>query len=310
MSSPSLPGGGLEGPGGFLGLEEAETPYEDARFVVLPVPYEGTVSFQGGTARGPGAILDASREVELWDEELDLEPWRAGLHTLSPLEATADGPTGMASRIREVASTIVADGKTILALGGEHSITPPLAEAARERHGTFSTLLVDAHADLRQSWGGTPLSHACTAHRLRGGGPVVVVGARAFCREERDLAERDGVLLVRARDIAGSSPEAWIPRALEPLGEKIYLSFDVDGLDPSIMPATGTPVPGGLGWWEALALLREACRGRTVVGMDLVELAPIPGLVAPDFLVAQLAHKMIGYTLVGNPEGSRASKGP
>jgi agmatinase len=171
-------------------------------------------------------------------------------------------------------------------------------EAVRARAGAVSVLLVDAHADLRTEWTGTPLSHACTAARVLGIGPVAVVGARAFCREEETLARERGVALFRAREIARRPAGDWIPEVVAALGPRVYVSFDVDGLDPSIMPATGTPVPGGLGWWDALALLRAVADAREIVGMDIVELAPIPGLVAPDFLAAQLAHKMIGYALL------------
>jgi len=280
----------------FLDLSEEESRYEDARVVVLPVPYEGTVSFGAGTSQGPAALLAASREVELWDEELDAEPWREGIHTAPPVPVALD-PALMVIRIVEVASELAVDGKLVLAIGGEHSISPPLVETVRVDRDRISVLLIDAHADLRTEWHGTPLSHACTAARLVPSCSVTVVGVRAFCREEAELAAESGVALFRARELAGRPAADWIPEVLATLEPEVYVSFDVDGLDPSVMLATGTPVPGGLSWWDALALLRAVGRERTVIGMDLVELAPLPGLVAPDFLAAQLAYKMIGYAL-------------
>jgi agmatinase len=287
--------------GAFLGLEPEECRYETARAVILPVPYEATVSFQGGASLGPAALLAASAEVELWDEELDAEPWRSGIHTTEPVETAAGGPEAMESRIRAVADRLVGDGKLVLAIGGEHGITPPLVEAVRDADSDreVSVLLLDAHADLRPDYGGTPLSHACTAYRLLGRGPIAVVGARAFCREEAEVAGASGVSLFRARELAARPASDWIPEVLDRLGSHVYVSFDVDALDPSIMPSTGTPVPGGLSWWDSLALLRVVAESRTIVGLDLVELAPTPGLVAPDFLAAQLAHKMLGYAFRG-----------
>jgi agmatinase len=294
----------FEPPDSFLGLPAEETRYEDARVVVLPIPYEGTVSYQGGASRGPRAILDASREVELYDEELGTEPWRAGIHTLPPLAVAAGGPAAMEARIRAVADELGRDGKLVLALGGEHGVTPPLVASLRARaEGEVSVLLIDAHADLRPEYGGTELSHACTAYRVLDGGPVAVVGPRAFCREESDIARERGVGLFPARELAGRRPGSWIPEVLERLGPDVYVSFDVDGLDPAIMPATGTPVPGGLGWWDALALLRAVGESRRILGVDVVELAPIPGLVAPDFLAAQLAHKLLAYALMREGAG-------
>jgi N1-aminopropylagmatine ureohydrolase len=284
----------------FLGIEPEESVYESARAVVLPVPYEGTVSFKGGTSSGPAALLDASREVELYDEELDAEPWREGIHTLPPLRAAAD-PATMMARIRDVAAPLGEDGKLVLAVGGEHAITPPFVEAVRARRGPVTVLVLDAHADLRTEYGGTPLSHACTSHRLLGSGPVVIVGARAFCAEESELARRRNVPLFTARDLAGRPTSEWVEDVIAHLGQEVYISLDVDALDPSIMPATGTPVPGGLLWWETLALLRAVSVRRKIVGLDLVELAPIPDLVAPDFLAAQLAYKMLGYALLEGP---------
>ncbi len=299
-----LKGAGWEVPHNFLGLDEDASDFARARVVILPVPYEATTSFGGGTRSGPGAILEASRYIELYDQELDAEPYEAGVATLPALELTGAGPEQALAELREAYERLLAaaPGKLVIMLGGEHSITsaPVLAWADRlEAAGRRLTVLqIDAHTDLRAEYEGTPYSHASVMHRVHERVDIVAVGIRALTREERELARASGrIHIFFADDI--HEGRGWIDDVIEKLGDDVYITFDVDGLDPSLVPATGTPEPGGLGWYPVLALLRRVFAERNVVGCDVVELAPIPGQAASDFLVAKLVYKMIGYAVHG-----------
>jgi len=281
----------------FLGLDEDASNLEKAGAVILPVPYETTTSWGGGTRGGPGAILEASRYVELWDQETRRDPSVMGIHTLPSLELTREGPgpamaelEGAYGRLLEA----VGDRFPVM-LGGEHSISAPAIRAVAHGHGSrISVLQMDAHADLRASYEGTPFSHASAMYRVLDVADVVGVGIRGISQEEVELAEAsDAVTLVYADDMWAD--DAWMDRALEALGNPVYLTFDVDYFDPSLVPATGTPEPGGGDWYRTLKFLRRVFREREVLAMDVVELAPIPGIPAPDFLVAKLVYKLLGY---------------
>lgn len=300
-----LRGLGWELPHNFLGLDESASDFSRARVVILPVPYEATTSFGGGTRSGPGAIIEASRYIELYDQELDAEPYEAGVATLPALELTGAGPEQALAELREAYDKLLdaAPGKLVIMLGGEHSITsaPVLAWADRlEAAGRRLTVLqIDAHTDLRPEYEGTPYSHASVMHRVHDRVDIVAVGIRALTREERELIRAsDGIHVFFADDIQDG--RGWIDDVVSKLGEDVYITFDVDGLDPSLVPATGTPEPGGLGWYPVLALLRRVFSERNVVGCDVVELAPIPGQPASDFLVAKLVYKLIGYAVRGS----------
>jgi N1-aminopropylagmatine ureohydrolase len=282
----------------FLGLSPEEQPtYEEAGVVLQPVPYEGTVSYAGGTAAGPGALVAASSQVELWDLELGREPWTVGIHLATEVAPLDGDPALVVDRVEAACQPACAAGKLVVTLGGEHSVTVGAARAAAQRASEPLTFLViDAHLDLRDSYDGTPYSHACTSRRLLELGRVVHVGVRTACPEELEVIAAHGLAPIWGHEVhAAPSNERWIARALDQLEGPVYVSVDVDGLDPSVIPATGTPVPGGLGWYDLLALLRAVGERCDVVGCDLVELAPIPGQVASDFAAALLAYKMIGY---------------
>ncbi|HEX7119169.1 MAG TPA: agmatinase [Longimicrobiales bacterium] len=292
---------GWELPHNFLGLDEDASGFERARVVILPVPYEATTSFGAGTAGGPSAILEASRYIELYDQELDAEPYEVGIATLPSLELTGAGPAEAIAELRTAYDALLDAGpdKFVITLGGEHSITsaPVLAWADRlagKGERPLSVLQIDAHTDLRPEYEGSPYSHASVMHRVQDRVNLVAVGIRALTREERELARgSDHIHLFLADDIHDG--DAWMDDVLARLGDDVYITFDVDGLDPSLVPSTGTPEPGGLLWYPTLKLLRRVFRERNVVACDVVELAPIPGLHAPDFLVAKLVYKMIGY---------------
>ena len=296
---------GWELPHNFLGLDEGSSDFERARAVILPVPYEATTSFGAGTAGGPAAIIEASRYIELYDQELDAEPYEVGVATLPALELTGAGPAEAMAELRAAYDALLdaAPDKFVIMLGGEHSITsaPVLAWADRLKEKgerPLTVLQIDAHTDLRPEYEGTPYSHASVMHRVHERVNIVAVGIRALTREEREMARRsDHIHLFLADDI--HEGDAWIDDVVSRLGEDVYITFDVDGLDPSLVPSTGTPEPGGLQWYPTMKLLRRVFRERNVVACDVVELAPIPGLHAPDFLVAKLIYKMIGYKFMG-----------
>lgn len=303
MTQSSLPSSGDYPP--FAGPDAQPCTYQEARVAVLPVPYEGTVSYGGGTARGPRAILEASAQLEMYDEELDRRIDQWGLFTLPPVDCAPAPPEEIMERIYRAALGPFRDGKLLLTLGGEHSISYGVFKALKEVRGKpFSILQIDAHADLRESYGGTPHSHASIMARAYDLGlPFVQVGIRALCEEERLFLRRKGIdrNVYWAHEIAEQKDEQWMADVAERLEGDVYLTVDLDGLDPAILPATGTPVPGGLGWYTTLKLLKRVCRRHRIVGMDVMELAPIPGLHASDFLAARLAFKLIGYAFQRQP---------
>jgi agmatinase len=295
---------GWELPHNFLGLDEQGADLERAQAVIVPVPYEATTSFGGGTGGGPSAIIEASRYIELYDQELDREPADVGIATLPSLSLTGAGPEAALGELRAAYDRVLdaAPGRFVLMLGGEHSISsaPVLAWADRlqRENRRLTVLQFDAHTDLRPEYEGSPYSHASVMSRVHDRVELVAVGIRAITSDEMRLVRRsDNIHVFLADDI--HTGEAWMDDVMSRLGPDVYISFDVDGFDPSLVPSTGTPEPGGLQWYPVLKLLRRVFAERTVHAADIVELAPIPGLSAPDFLVAKLAYKMIGYRFDG-----------
>ena len=287
-------------PHNFLGLDEEGSAAARAAAVILPVSYEATVSYGGGTSEGPAAILEASRYIELYDQELDCEPASVGIATLPALSLSGAGGERALGELRRAYDAVLdaLPGKFVVMLGGEHSISsaPILAWAERlGREGKrLSVLQFDAHTDLRPEYEGSRFSHAAVMHRVHEQVDIVAVGIRALTSEELTLVRgSDHLHLFLADEIHDSAD--WQERVLELLGDDVYITFDVDAFDPSLVPATGTPEPGGLTWYPVLRLLRRVFRERLVHAADVVELAPIPGLHAPDFLVAKLVYKLIGY---------------
>ncbi|MEX2611684.1 MAG: agmatinase [Gemmatimonadota bacterium] len=282
----------------FLGLDEDGADFERAGAVILPVPYESTTSYGGGTSRGPQAIIDASRYIELYDQELDGEPAEVGVATLPGLALTNASPEAAIGELRAAYDRVLEAGpdKFVVLLGGEHAVSsaPILSWADRLQGERLSVLNIDAHTDLRPEYEGSPYSHAAVMARVRERTTMTAVGIRALTTEEMALARASQDIHVFLADDIHTG-EAWIDEVMETLEEKVYISFDVDAFDPSLVPSTGTPEPGGLQWYPALKLLRRVFRERTVVGADVVELAPTPGFPAPDFLVAKLVYKLIGY---------------
>lgn len=286
-------------PDNFLGLDDAHSAYDRSAAVVLPIPYEGTVSYGQGTREGPRAILHASRQIELYDRELDDElALTYGIHTLPALAPVVSGPADMVAAVAACAEEHLRRGKLLVGLGGEHAISSGIARAVQATHGDFAMVQIDAHSDLRDEYEGSPYSHASIARRVLDlGATVVQFGIRSICREEIELIrnERERLRVFFAEDVhAGGHLE---PLAELVRGRTVFLTIDVDGLDPSLVPATGTPEPNGLSWQQALDIARTVAREANIAAIDCVELAPIAGQHVSDFLVAKLMYKVIGLTL-------------
>jgi agmatinase len=287
--------------GEFGGTMPTTTNFEQARVVILPVPLDRTTSYMSGTRNGPHEILVASSHLELWDEETATDVHRIGIFTLPEMEFAFGSLDEVMHEIRRVAAELVSRGKFPFVLGGEHSITAPVVAAVADRHPGLSVLQIDAHADLRETYMGTPHNHACAMRRVHEYAHTTQVGIRSLSAEEAAAAPTLPTEIFYDCDMR--QDERWIDRVVESLSETVYITIDCDGMDPAIMPATGTPEPGGLSWYETLALLRKVIESRRVVGCDLVELSPIPGLVAPNFLCAKLIYKILSYRFSADVRG-------
>jgi len=277
----------------FLGLDGRDADYARARFAVLPIPYDATTSFGAGTREGPRAIIAASRQVEDYDPELRCEPYRAGIATLDPLEPEVSGPEAMHERIHKIARKIVRDGKILIGLGGEHSVTSALVRAVRSKHKRVSVLQIDAHADLRDEYQGSPYSHAAVMRRIHDMSiSAVGVGIRSHTVEEARFIRKAGKKIITGRVCHES--DAWLGDVLQALSDEVYVTIDIDGFDPAYAPGTGTPEPGGLDWYQVTDLLAAVAAEKRIVGADIVEVRPIPPSNVTEFLAARLAYRIIG----------------
>jgi agmatinase len=283
-------------PPSFLVSGYPNTPADQAAFHVIPVPMETTVSYGAGTAQGPRAILEASDQLENFDGRGC--PGDRGIHT-QPMVMPGAGAATIEERWLDAIEAAVARalgcGAVPAVLGGEHTVTQAAARAYRAAGQTIGFIHIDAHADLRDTYDGSRYSHACVMRRVHElGFPIVQLGTRAYCLEERDYrAANPETIWAYDADtmVAGKLPLDWIPKSFP---QDVFITFDLDGLDPSIMPATGTPVPGGLGWYDALNLIETVAARKTVVGFDVVELAPLSGMAYPDFTAARLVYALMG----------------
>ena len=294
----------LPGDEGFLGLETHEGLAESAGVVLLPVPFEGISSFGQGSARGPAEILQASHQVEVYDTGLGFEPYAAanGIATLAPLQlGEADG-AATAELVEGVVQYWLENGKRVVTLGGAHTSVVGAIRAHVGYYPALSVVQLDAHSDLRPSYEGHAWSHACAMARvLDCQCDLVQVGVRSECREERRIAEARSLSVFRAEALSQQERDGldWIADVVEATSDRVYVTLDCDVLDPSLIPATGTPEPGGLTWQQVDALLARLCTGREVVGFDVSELAPIDGLRHPQFTIAKLIYRLIGRMCAG-----------
>ncbi len=281
----------------FLGLRSEEQPPPDAcRYALLPLAYERTASYGKGTLRGPAALMEASTQVEFWDEELGFVPCEAGILTLEGPDLEDLEPEAMAAAAEAAARAALSQGRHVIGIGGEHSVTVGLIRALRASGAEFDVLQIDAHSDLRETYEGSPYSHASImARALEAGCRVIQVGIRACGEEEQEYLAKPEVKTFWMHQIRSRPTDEWIRDVVDSLGARVFVTFDLDAFDPSIMPSTGTPEPGGFDWATATRLLREIARSKEVIGSDFVELAPVEGRHAPDFLAARLVYRWIGY---------------
>jgi len=281
----------------FGGLDEEYSNLKKAKVVVLQVPYEKTTTYKTGTKNGPDAIVDASANLELFDEELNQETFKIGIHTMNGLAIADLAPEDMVEQVRLSVLEVLTGGKFPAILGGEHSITPAAVEAFKELYPDLSVLQLDAHCDLRDEYRGSKHNHACAARRISEICPLVQVGARSLSKEEKDFLNANGnagkVKSVTVYHILDKP--FWKDEVSKALTGHVYVTIDLDVFDPSLVPAVGTPEPGGLGWYEMMDLLRTIAEDHKVVGFDIVELCPIKDQPASDFLAAKLLYRFLGY---------------
>jgi agmatinase len=278
----------------FAGLISPYADLQTAKVVILPVPYDSTTEWHSGTREGPQAIIDASQYLEFYDIELKSEIYKVGIHTLPKVQPSLNSPEGMIDRVYRIAAELAKQEKFLVMFGGEHSLSLGMIQALKEKNHDICVLQLDAHADLRDEYLGTKYSHACVMRRIFELCPIVQVGIRSLSWEEQKFLTRNNMHLFPAMPgLALASPE----EITASLRENVYISIDLDVFDPSIMPAVGTPEPGGMQWHEVLNLLRTVTLHKRVIGFDLVELCPKEGPASCAFLAAKLAYKLIGYAI-------------
>jgi agmatinase len=281
----------------FGGIPDKYSSWKNSAFAVIPYPIDVTTTYQSGTRNGPKAIIDASGHMELFDEENKIEPYRSGIFTCTEIPLTTTGPLPILKQVERRVRSVVKAGKFPVLLGGEHSGTCGAVAALRKKYGDLTVLQFDAHADLRDSYLGTPWNHACVARRIvDSSAKLVQVGIRSMSEEEeRFLKKSENVKTFFASEVKSNLGDV-TKGIVGDLSGNVYITIDLDVFDTGIMPAVGTPEPGGLSWFEAVDILRDVVLSNcNIVGFDIMELAPIPGMVAPDFLAAKLCYRMMGW---------------
>ncbi|MDY6844872.1 MAG: agmatinase [Thermodesulfobacteriota bacterium] len=283
----------------FLGIQHDRAQFEKSPFVIMQIPYDHTTSYKSGARYGPKAIIDASHHLEEFDEELELEiSEHINIYTHAPLEINELDPCKIILDIKSFAEIVFKNKKIPVLLGGEHTITLGNIFSAKTYFDPFTLLYCDAHSDLRDIYNGTQYNHACVSKRaLDNGIHIVQVGIRSLSKDEHELIKKNRISVYYANKL--KNEKDWIENITPELKEKVYISIDLDCLDPSIMPSVGTPEPGGMSWEYLTAMLRYICENREIIGFDVVELSPINGIVAPNFLAAKLVYKLIGYISKG-----------
>jgi agmatinase len=286
----------------FLAIDKRISSFDESRIVVLPAPYEHTVSYGGGTRRGPAGIITASHYVEFYDDELHRELCNdVGIATLPPLRFGKAIHGRAMDMLRSTVKELLGREKFVVTLGGEHTISQGAIKAHQEIYPDLSVLQFDAHSDLRESYQGSPYSHASVMARVCefvNPHNVVQVGIRAQCIEEAEFIRAKGVNTFYAHYIRSAAGARWQDEVLQKLSDNVYVTFDVDGFDPAIMPSTGTPEPNGLFWAETMQLLRRIGEEKRIVGCDIVELAPVKSVTHPDLTAAKLTYKLMNYAFM------------
>ncbi len=280
-------------PWNFLGLDSSETSYKKAKFVIVPIPYDSTQSYRTGSRNGPHQIIDASRYVELFDIESQNEPYKKGIFTLEEMETIKGNPAKTLERVRTSIKSLLNDGKIPVLIGGEHTITFGAVQAFPK---DVVVVVFDAHADLRESYEEDRLSHACVMRRIiESGRDVIAIGVRSMSQEEYNFAKENTVSIFFRETLKKEFRQSLTDVLSRIKGKNVYLSLDVDVFDPSEAPAVSTPEPDGLSFGEVKEIIREICYSAKIVGVDFVEVTPIPGNNITEFLSARILYKIIGY---------------
>lgn len=274
----------------FGGIPKKYTDLQKAEIVVMPIPYDGTSTWIKGADKGPAAVLEASANMELYDIETDSEVYKMGIHTTRPVTEKSS-PEKMTEAVYKNAMKYVADDKFLVSIGGEHSVSVGAIQAYAETYEKLTVLQFDAHSDMRPEYEGSRYNHACAMSRAVECCPLVQVGIRSMDVEEKKYITKKRVFFAEER----MKDPAWMDKAVKLLSENVYITIDLDVFDPSIMPSTGTPEPGGLYWYEVLEMIRKVNKKCNIVGFDVVELCPNDIDKAPDFLASKLIYKILSY---------------
>ena len=285
-------------PSNFLALNDEQTRLDNAKAVLIPVPYDSTTSLRSGARYGPRAIIESSYGLEDYDWELDLDVSSLGIHTTPALEPHVGSPELMAGRVKDAVALYLGQGKITGVLGGDHSVTIGSAQAHQQACPNLSVLYLDAHADLRDEYLGTRWGHASGARRIHESGPLVLVGLRSMCPEEREYLRQEAIPAFYWPP-PDPNDGSYVQEVIDQLGPSVYVSVDLDVLDPALMPAVGTPEPGGMSWQQVTNLLQKVGESRKIVGFDVSELAPNEGPAACSYTAAKLVYKLIGYAAGG-----------
>lgn len=277
----------------FGDLPKQYSTLKTAKAVILPVPYDGTSTWGKGADKGPGAILEASANMELYDIETASEVYKKNIFTAKPVTEKG-APEKMVKKVETTAAEFLKKGKFVVTLGGEHSVSAGVINAYAKKFKNLSVLQLDAHSDLRPEYHGSKYNHACVMSRVRELCPIVQVGIRSMDIIEKPFIKKDRVFF--AENIYNKTD--WMDKAISKLTDQVYITIDLDVFDPSILPSTGTPEPGGLGWYQVLEFLRKVIKKKNVVGFDVVELAPNKNEKSSDFLAAKLIYKLLSYKFI------------
>ncbi|MFA6320974.1 MAG: agmatinase [Candidatus Omnitrophota bacterium] len=285
----------------FIALPDEYSSFKKAKVAIMQVPYDKTTTYIHGTSLGPAAIIDASKYMELYDDDINQETFKLGIHTMEPLPVGGLSSEEMVEKVYSSTIDLLKAGKFPVMLGGEHSVSVGAVKAFKEVYPNISVLHLDAHNDLRNEYFGSKLNHGCVARRISEICPIVQIGTRSMSKEEKDFLSSQGengkVKNISVYDILDTP--MWKDKATNSLTENVYISIDLDVFDPALVPAVGTPEPGGLGWYEVLDMLRDVTKDRKVVGFDVVELCPIKGQIASDFFASKLIYRLLGYVFYG-----------
>ncbi|MGB2761481.1 MULTISPECIES: agmatinase [Maribacter] len=278
----------------YAGISDEFAQLEKSKVILIPVPYDGTSTWGKGADKGPEAFLEASENMELYDIETDSEVYKQGIHLTAPVTENSS-PEAMVNAVHNITKDFIKRNKFVTLFGGEHSISIGSIRAFNECFDNLTVLQIDAHADLRESYEGTKYNHACAVYEANQTTNLVQVGIRSMDIIEKTLMDEEKTFF--AHDMIAD--EYWSDKVIEAMTENVFITFDLDAFDPSIMPSTGTPEPGGLLWYETLEFLKQVFADKNVVGFDIVELCPNKNERSSDFLAAKLYYKMLSYKFAG-----------